>query len=164
MNQGERRKQRYWKDREKELTRGKQYYQDNRLEITERQRQYRKKNKEKIIIYCQKNKEKLAKYQKQYKEMNPESKRKYRKKYRMAWAGILAERGLNKCKKCGYDKYLGAIEQHHLNPSIKKIPIGRLTSCAVTNARLMELDKCIPLCANCHKELHNHIWDIKEIL
>ena len=56
------------------------------------------------------------------------------------------------CSMCGYDKYDEALEFHHLDPSEKE------TGSEIRNlswARLrLELDKCILVCANCHREIH----------
>lgn len=59
------------------------------------------------------------------------------------------------CVVCGYDKYIGALEFHHVNPAekgagtkqrnIAGFPIKRLTE---------ELKKCVLVCANCHREIH----------
>lgn len=48
------------------------------------------------------------------------------------------------CDECGYDKYIGALDFHHLDPHTKD---GTVTT--VEEAR-----KCRLLCANCHREAH----------
>lgn len=71
-----------------------------------------------------------------------------------------------KCSKCGYDKTIAALEFHHIVPEEKEFAI----SCAYNkswNKIKNELDKCIMLCANCHRELHNqenteHALDVYE--
>lgn len=58
-----------------------------------------------------------------------------------------------KCFKCGYNKCIAALEFHHLDPTEKDKDY--------VNNRLMfdklkpELDKCVLLCANCHREEHH---------
>lgn len=60
-----------------------------------------------------------------------------------------------KCEKCGYDKNLNALEFHHLNPSEKEFSISsKLLS---IEALKKETDKCVLLCANCHRELHDEL-------
>lgn len=57
------------------------------------------------------------------------------------------------CQVCGYDKYLGALEFHHNNPEEKDkdfYDLIRLSSPKV----LEELDKCLLVCVNCHREIH----------
>lgn len=61
-----------------------------------------------------------------------------------------------KCSRCGYDKCAAALEFHHLNPAEKKISIAVMCSNGLKFDSLkIELDKCILLCANCHRELHS---------
>jgi 5-methylcytosine-specific restriction endonuclease McrA len=58
------------------------------------------------------------------------------------------------CEKCGYDKYIGALEFHHLNPSEKDFTIAKGGHCSSWEKVKKELDKCILVCANCHREIH----------
>lgn len=58
-----------------------------------------------------------------------------------------------KCIICGYSKYIGALEFHHLDPRKKDFQI----SCHTTyNFEILkkELEKCCLVCSNCHKEIH----------
>ena len=58
-----------------------------------------------------------------------------------------------KCILCGYDKCQGALEFHHKDPSQKDPDYHSFKT--IFNERLkIELDKCILLCSNCHRELH----------
>ncbi|NIQ80986.1 MAG: hypothetical protein GTN93_23400, partial [Anaerolineae bacterium] len=68
-----------------------------------------------------------------------------------AWINNLKlERG---CELCGYRKCAAALEFHHLDPASKELHIGLRYNCS--NARLKaEIDKCMVVCANCHRELH----------
>lgn len=59
----------------------------------------------------------------------------------------------NKCERCGYDKNITALEFHHLDPSTKKFTIS--DTHRNWEELKKELDKCILLCANCHREIHN---------
>lgn len=59
-----------------------------------------------------------------------------------------------KCIKCGYNKCLAALEYHHIIPNNKKDTIARLSTHANINDALQETNKCILLCANCHREFH----------
>jgi len=57
-----------------------------------------------------------------------------------------------KCVRCGYDKYVGALQFHHINPAEKDIKkFAKFNSFTILKE---ELDKCILLCANCHAEEH----------
>ena len=58
-----------------------------------------------------------------------------------------------KCKVCGYDKCIDALEFHHRDPSKKDFSIsGKTWSYEKLQA---EVDKCDLVCSNCHRELHN---------
>ena len=61
-----------------------------------------------------------------------------------------------KCIKCGYDKYVGALDFHHRDPSIKdsRIDYGNLIE---KEKAKIELNKCDLLCRNCHAEVHNEM-------
>ena len=57
------------------------------------------------------------------------------------------------CSRCGYDKCEAALEFHHLDPSQKEMDWNKLR--LVAESKLYnELDKCILVCSNCHRELH----------
>lgn len=61
-----------------------------------------------------------------------------------------------KCEICGYDKCEGALEFHHLNRQEKDIEISKwnFNYNLDINVFLQEVDKCMLLCANCHREQH----------
>jgi len=62
-----------------------------------------------------------------------------------------------KCEICGYNKFQGALEFHHRDPTQKDFQLSK-ASCWSFNERVKkELDKCQMLCSNCHKELHNEL-------
>lgn len=59
-----------------------------------------------------------------------------------------------KCQKCNYNKCFAALEFHHLDPTKKDFTIGHLKNHSFKNSIKEELDKCILVCANCHREIH----------
>ena len=58
-----------------------------------------------------------------------------------------------KCQCCGYDKCITALEFHHLNPKEKDFSFGTNTNRNWYDTQ-KELQKCILVCANCHREIH----------
>lgn len=60
-----------------------------------------------------------------------------------------------KCAICGYDKNLASLNFHHINIDDKKFQIsGRLMSTKPFDELLVEANKCMLVCNNCHMELH----------
>ena len=81
--------------------------------------------------------------------------RKNRKRALLEYAGGM------KCIKCGYDKDIPDVyEFHHKDPAKKDPSWGKMTA---NNHRIdtmkAEIDKCVVLCANCHRETH---WELKQ--
>jgi 5-methylcytosine-specific restriction endonuclease McrA len=58
------------------------------------------------------------------------------------------------CQECGYHKCADAIDFHHLNPNEKDFGIGNKGYTRSWDKLKEELDKCVMLCANCHREVH----------
>lgn len=61
------------------------------------------------------------------------------------------------CSKCGYKHNIAALEFHHVNPEEKEFQIDmRKLSNTSMDKLQKEINKCILLCANCHREEHNN--------
>jgi hypothetical protein len=54
---------------------------------------------------------------------------------------------------CGYDKYAGALQFHHLDPAAKAFVLSRDGSTRSLSEARAEAAKCVLLCANCHAEV-----------
>lgn len=63
------------------------------------------------------------------------------------------------CSKCGYNKCSNALDFHHLNPSEKEFALSHLGLTRSWEKIKVELDKCILVCANCHREIHSEKTD-----
>ena len=68
-----------------------------------------------------------------------------------------------KCYNCGYDKCYEALEFHHLNSGGKDFGISDKGYTRSWTKIKEELDKCILLCANCHREVHVELQLSREI-
>ena len=68
-----------------------------------------------------------------------------------------------KCCICGYNKYVGALDFHHLDPSKKDYNISNLRTYDIKKL-MLEADKCICVCRNCHSEIHAGMVDLKLVL
>jgi len=62
-----------------------------------------------------------------------------------------------KCSVCEYDKCDGALEFHHLDPTKKEFKISSSKKLGFKKIQ-KELDKCVLLCANCHRETHHSAY------
>lgn len=69
-----------------------------------------------------------------------------------------------KCQTCGYNRCLGALEFHHLDPKTKKFGISAKGITRKWESVKKELDKCIMLCANCHREVYEGILKIPKVI
>ena len=59
-----------------------------------------------------------------------------------------------KCERCGYDRCFEALEFHHRDPTQKDFSISSKGYTRSWDKVRSELEKCIMLCANCHREHH----------
>lgn len=62
-----------------------------------------------------------------------------------------------KCINCGYSKCADALEFHHLDPTQKDFGISYKGITRAWEKIQNELDKCILVCSNCHKEIHSDL-------
>jgi hypothetical protein len=67
-----------------------------------------------------------------------------------------------KCIECGYNKYYGALEFHHLDPKLKDFTISHLRAYTFNKIVTDELDKCVLLCNRCHREVEGGIIVLTE--
>ena len=61
------------------------------------------------------------------------------------------------CVKCGYKKYIGALDFHHKDPNKKDFGISNTPTLRLSDIVKNELDKCVLLCSNCHRYEHHVI-------
>lgn len=62
-----------------------------------------------------------------------------------------------KCQCCGYDKCIEALEFHHINPEEKDFSISDRDIKLSWEQIKEELDKCVLVCSNCHREIHANV-------
>ncbi len=65
------------------------------------------------------------------------------------------------CQVCSFDKYDGALEFHHIDPSKKDASMSSMTRKPDSPEVQAELKKCILLCSNCHKMIHAGLIECK---
>lgn len=62
-----------------------------------------------------------------------------------------------KCEKCGYNKIEDVLEFHHKNPEEKTMSLSEKSNSTEWEKFLKETEKCMLLCANCHREIHYYL-------
>ena len=67
----------------------------------------------------------------------------------------------SKCAICGYNKCNEALEFHHMDPEKKDFSISSFKVEDMSNI-IRELKKCICICANHHREVHNNQFKIPD--
>jgi hypothetical protein len=74
----------------------------------------------------------------------------------------LVEEAGGKCLICGYDRYQGALQFHHVDPATKEFVVSRRGVTRSIEELRAEAKKCVLLCANCHAEVEAGIAVLPE--
>jgi len=93
----------------------------------------------------------------------PEYLKKAVKNRRKTIKGKLVEYKGGRCIICGYCKSNDALDLHHLNPKTKSFGISSGGLTRSWEKVKIEADKCILVCANCHREIHSGITEVQPI-
>ena len=59
------------------------------------------------------------------------------------------------CARCGEEHPHYVMDLHHINPDEKEGQIGHFIKSGNYHSLQEEIDKCICVCANCHRYIHN---------
>lgn len=76
---------------------------------------------------------------------------------------LVAEAG-GACALCGYNRWLGALQFHHVDPRWKTFQIGQAGHTRSLARCRAEARKCVLLCANCHAEVEGGFATLPEDL
>lgn len=105
------------------------------------------------------NRERKQEYDKEYRKKNldkcREASRRNSEKRITIFKDILHNLKINGCALCGYNKYDGALDFHHVNPEDKKFSISQRGWSRSNDVIAEELNKCILFCSNCHREIED---------
>jgi len=74
---------------------------------------------------------------------------------------LVTEAG-GRCRLCGYERCLAALEFHHLDPNAKEFGVSRRGARSIDALRT-EVRKCILLCSNCHAEVESGFSSISGV-
>jgi len=140
--EGERNRERYHENMEKERLRNKKWRENNKEKNRKRCREWAKKNPEKV-------KESQHRYYISHKKeiIKRNVKRKLKRKLNLI--KILG----GKCQRCGYDKCLCVLDFHHIE--------GRKEYWSDWMKKDYDKSKLVLLCANCHRETHYKCMGVK---
>lgn len=141
------------------MSNSKKYYKENREKILKYGSQWQKDNPEKVRGYTKKwkknNPKKVKKQKRRYYKKHPEKLSKYNRMRHQKRINYIQDYKLSKgCSVCGYNKCAEALDFHHTgsNKNFRiALSIGKNKSLEEIKR---EMDKCIILCANCHREKH----------
>lgn len=65
---------------------------------------------------------------------------------------ILVNEAGGRCRVCGYDRWIGSLVFHHVDPSQKRFQLSSAVGKSLAAFR-EEAKKCVLVCANCHGEI-----------
>jgi transposase len=65
---------------------------------------------------------------------------------------ILVEEAGGRCRLCGHDRRVAALEFHHVDPRVKEFGVAQRGARSIDLLRA-EVRKCVLLCSNCHAEV-----------
>ena len=67
---------------------------------------------------------------------------------------MLVDEAGGRCQVCGYQRYIGNLQFHHVDRSTKSFSLGSGQGKSLGAFR-EEAKKCVLLCANCHGEVES---------
>jgi transcription elongation factor Elf1 len=72
---------------------------------------------------------------------------------------LVAEAG-GACAICGYSRYMGALQSHHLDPDEKRLSLAMGGAALAIETLRKEAEKCVLLCSNCHAEVEGGVASV----
>ena len=67
------------------------------------------------------------------------------------------------CQICGYSRCLIALDFHHIDESTKEFELSQRDLTRSWEKIIDEAEKCLLVCANCHREIHAGIVVLDKI-
>jgi hypothetical protein len=157
-------KEYYLKNKDKISTKNAKYYETHRQEIIESAKKYQEQNVEKIkcyqTSYRQQNRDKLSEKNKEYRKRNLERIHTVATDYRRRYSKKIHEYYGQSCYICGVSESCYRMyDCHHVDPAEKDFVVATLISRDWDTIVVPELQKCVYVCANCHRKLHDGWFD-----
>jgi transposase-like protein len=73
---------------------------------------------------------------------------------------VLIEEAGGRCVLCGYDRFPGALQFHHIDPAEKSFALSVQGVARSLEKARAEAAKCVLMCANCHAEVEGGVATI----
>jgi transposase len=73
----------------------------------------------------------------------------------------LVEEAGGRCVVCGYDRFPGALQFHHVDPATKSFALSVQGVARSLEKARAEAAKCVLICANCHAEVEGGLATIR---
>jgi protein-arginine kinase activator protein McsA len=87
------------------------------------------------------------------------------KDWRIRTKARIVEAMGGKCNICGYNRCEKALELHHINPKEKEFSLASIRGNPKSWDKIVvELKKCVLLCANCHREVEAKLVTLPETI
>ena len=96
-----------------------------------------------------------------YKDRAEENKKAVAKRRKKIKSMAIEYKG-GKCCVCGYAKCNAALDFHHKPGKEKSFGLGLNGMTRSWERTKSEIDKCILVCANCHREIHEGIAQVSD--
>ena len=122
------------------------------VKLTDEERRLRRK--EANLRWVQKNKDRVKENQTAWRLLNKEKRHTQQRERAQVFKRKAIEYCGGKCMHCGGVFSPAVYDFHHINPKEKEVAISKIMSHSWESIK-NELDKCILLCANCHRIEHN---------
>lgn len=141
---------RSWSEEDKKIRSDKlKKHPDNFCEVCGKKISH--KNNQKICLEC---KPRFKKYDNNYY---------YLKDFRKRLKEKAVDYKGGKCIICGYNKCVSALDFHHVDANSKDFNVSSNTN-RKWEILKEELDKCVLVCSNCHREIHANLILLEEYI
>jgi transposase len=74
---------------------------------------------------------------------------------------LLVDEAGGRCILCGYERFIGALQFHHVDPSTKSFALSVQGVARSLEKARAEAAKCVLICANCHAEVEGGVATIR---
>lgn len=107
--------------------------------------------------YREKHRIELRRKNKEWKKKNPDKIAGYKRRAYVKYYSLITSLKSGGCVVCG-EKTIVCLDFHHVDPTEKEYAISSISSMKRT---ILESAKCVILCSNCHRKFHNGLITLK---